>query len=85
MLDKGKELDWFNSGEIILLTVIAAVGLIYFIIWEKGKTIPSLIYLCSKDEIFRGCRCYFCWLWPVFRQPRYYAAVVANAIIVHRD
>ncbi|MFZ6725857.1 DHA2 family efflux MFS transporter permease subunit [Undibacterium sp. MH2W] len=40
MLDKGKELDWFNSGEIILLTVIAAVGLIYFIIWERGQEHP---------------------------------------------
>jgi len=33
MLDKGKELDWFNSGEIILLTAIAVVGFIYFVIW----------------------------------------------------
>jgi DHA2 family multidrug resistance protein len=39
MLDKGKELDWFNSGEIVLLTVIAVVGLVYFIIWENGQTI----------------------------------------------
>lgn len=40
MLDKGKELDWFHSGEIILLTVIAAIGLVYFIVWELGQDHP---------------------------------------------
>jgi DHA2 family multidrug resistance protein len=40
MLDKGKELDWFNSGEIILLTAIAVVGFIYFVIWELGEAHP---------------------------------------------
>jgi len=49
MLDKGKELDWFNSGEIILLTVIAAVGLIYFIIWERGQQHPVV-----DLTLFRG-------------------------------
>jgi len=27
MLDKGKDLDWFNSGQIITLAMIAVVGL----------------------------------------------------------
>ena len=26
MLDQGRELDWFNSTEIVVLTIIAAVG-----------------------------------------------------------
>jgi DHA2 family multidrug resistance protein len=34
MLDKGKELDWFNSPEIVALGVIAAVGLALFLVWE---------------------------------------------------
>ncbi len=34
MLDKGKELDWFNSGTIIALAVTAVVGFVFFIIWE---------------------------------------------------
>ena len=34
MLDRGKELDWFASGEIITLGVVALVCLSYFIIWE---------------------------------------------------
>jgi len=52
MLDKGKELDWFNSGEIILLTVIAAVGLIYFIIWEKGQDHPVVDLSLFKGRNF---------------------------------
>ena len=34
MLDKGKELDWFESGEIIALGVVALVGFVVFLIWE---------------------------------------------------
>ncbi|MES2072931.1 MAG: DHA2 family efflux MFS transporter permease subunit [Pseudomonadota bacterium] len=49
MLDKGKELDWFNSGEIIALTVVAAVGLIYFVIWELGEEHPVV-----DLSLFRG-------------------------------
>jgi len=40
MLDKGKELDWFNSGEIVVLSAFAVVGFIYFIIWELGEEHP---------------------------------------------
>lgn len=52
MLDKGKELDWFNSGEIILLTVVAAVGLIYFIIWERGQDHPVVDLSLFKGRNF---------------------------------
>jgi DHA2 family multidrug resistance protein len=52
MLDKGKELDWFNSGEIILLTVIAAVGLIYFIVWENGQDHPVVDLSLFKGRNF---------------------------------
>ena len=40
MLDKGKELDWFNSGQIVILTVVAVVAFIYFVIWELGSEHP---------------------------------------------
>ncbi|HTH45562.1 MAG TPA: DHA2 family efflux MFS transporter permease subunit, partial [Oxalicibacterium sp.] len=40
MLDKGKELDWFHSGTIILLAAIAVVAFIYFVIWELGDEHP---------------------------------------------
>ncbi len=40
MLDKGKELDWFASGQIVTLAVIAVVGLVVFLIWELTADHP---------------------------------------------
>jgi DHA2 family multidrug resistance protein len=40
MLDKGKELDWFNSPEIITLAVLAAVGFVVFLAWELTDAHP---------------------------------------------
>ena len=34
MLDKGKELDWFESREIVTLAIVAVVGFVFFLIWE---------------------------------------------------
>ena len=40
MLDKGKELDWFASGEIITLAVVAAVAFAVFLVWELTDDHP---------------------------------------------
>jgi MFS transporter, DHA2 family, multidrug resistance protein len=40
MIDKGKELDWFNSTEISLLAVTAAVGFAFFLAWELTESHP---------------------------------------------
>ncbi len=40
MIDKGKELDWFNSGQIVLLAVTAVVGFLFFLAWELTETHP---------------------------------------------
>ncbi|MGZ9098375.1 MAG: DHA2 family efflux MFS transporter permease subunit [Brevundimonas sp.] len=40
MLDEGRNLDWFNSHEIVLLAVIAVVGFIAFVIWELTEKNP---------------------------------------------
>lgn len=40
MLDKGKELDWFASGEIITLTIVAAVAFAVFLVWELTDKHP---------------------------------------------
>src|SRR6201996_4495668 len=40
MLDKGKDLDWFNSGEIITLAVVAVVGFVIFMVWELTEEHP---------------------------------------------
>src|SRR6185503_15031898 len=40
MLDKGKELDWFASGQIVTLAVVAVVGFVFFLIWELTEEHP---------------------------------------------
>ncbi len=40
MLDKGKELDWFESRTIIVLAAIAAIGFCFFLIWELTEDHP---------------------------------------------
>ena len=40
MLDQGKDLDWFRSDEIIILTVVSLVALAYFIVWELTDKHP---------------------------------------------
>jgi DHA2 family multidrug resistance protein len=40
MVDKGKELDWFGSTEIVVLALVAAVGFAFFLIWELGAAQP---------------------------------------------
>lgn len=40
MLDKGKDLDWFNSSMIVVLGLVSIVSLVIFIIWELTATHP---------------------------------------------
>ena len=40
MLDKGKDLDWFNSGTIVTLACVVVVGLAVFLIWELTEEHP---------------------------------------------
>jgi DHA2 family multidrug resistance protein len=40
MVDKGKELDWFASGEIVALGLTALVGLAFFLAWELTEVHP---------------------------------------------
>ena len=56
MLDQGRELDWFNSTEIVVLTIIAAVGLIALIIWELTDDNPVVDASLFKSRNFTvGC------------------------------
>lgn len=56
MLDQGRELDWFNSTEIVVLTIIAAVGLIALIIWELTDDNPVVDVSLFKSQNFTvGC------------------------------
>ncbi|MCC7079658.1 MAG: DHA2 family efflux MFS transporter permease subunit [Burkholderiales bacterium] len=49
MLDKGKELDWFASGTIVTLAVLAVVALAFFLVWELTEAHPVV-----DLSLFRG-------------------------------
>src|ERR1700758_1931669 len=49
LLDKGKDLDWFNSGQIITLAVLAVVGFALFLVWELTEEHPVV-----DLTLFRG-------------------------------
>ena len=58
MLDQGRELDWFNSNEIILFAVIAAVCLTALVIWELTDDNPVVdISLFRSRNFSVGCLC----------------------------
>lgn len=58
MLDQGKELDWFNSTEIVVLTVIAVVTIAFFIAWETTDDHPVVDLSLFKSRNFTiGCLC----------------------------
>jgi MFS transporter, DHA2 family, multidrug resistance protein len=40
MVDKGKELDWFASNEIVALALVAGLGFVFFLVWELGAAHP---------------------------------------------
>jgi len=40
LLDKGKDLDWFNSGEIVALACVAVVAFAVFLVWELTEEHP---------------------------------------------
>jgi len=40
LLDKGKDLDWFGSTQIVILAVVAVVGLALFVVWELTDRHP---------------------------------------------
>lgn len=52
MLDKGQELDWFHSGEVIALAVVALVGLVAFVIWELTEEHPVVDLTLFKRRNF---------------------------------
>ncbi len=40
VLDKGKELDWFSSSFIVILSIVAVIGFAAFLIWELTAENP---------------------------------------------
>jgi DHA2 family multidrug resistance protein len=52
MLDKGSELDWFNSKLIIGLCITAVVGFISFLIWELTAENPIVNLRVFRHRAF---------------------------------
>jgi MFS transporter, DHA2 family, multidrug resistance protein len=54
MLDKGKDLDWFNSPVVCVLAVFAAVSFAFFVIWELTAEKPIIDLRLFKGRNFLG-------------------------------
>jgi len=52
MLDKGKDLDWFNSPTIVALGCVAVVGFAIFLIWELTEDHPVVDLSLFKSRNF---------------------------------
>ncbi len=54
MLDKGKELDWFESGQIVALGLVALIGFAVFVVWELTQEHPvvDLRLFASRNFLF---------------------------------
>ena len=51
ILDKGNDLDWFESDFIIVGSIIAILGLLLFVVWElaEKKPIVNLRLFCDRN------------------------------------
>lgn len=55
MLDLGKENDWFHSGLIVGLAVVAVAGLVFFLIWELTDEHPVVdLRLFARRNFWAG-------------------------------
>lgn len=52
MLDRGRDLDWFNSRTIIALTLISIISLSYFVLWTRRQHHPIIDFAILKDRNF---------------------------------
>ncbi len=55
LLDKGNDLDWFESNQIVLLAVIAAVALAFLVAWELTEAHPVVdLHLYGRRNFLVG-------------------------------
>ena len=52
MLDKGKDLDWFESNVIIALTIISMISIVYFVLWNRLQKHPIVDFSVFKNLNF---------------------------------
>ena len=66
MLDKGKDLDWFDSTFIVVLAIAAAIGFVAWIIWELTEASPVVDLSLFKRRNFAFGTIAFCLMYAVF-------------------
>ena len=66
MLDKGKDDDWFSSPFIVILTIVAVVGLIAWLIWELTEKAPIVDLSFFKNRNFTMALIPMCLGYAVF-------------------
>ena len=52
MLDKGKDLDWFASTEIVVLAIVAAFAFSIFLVWELTEEHPVVDLSLFRNRNF---------------------------------
>lgn len=52
MLDKGKDLDWFESDLIVTLTIVSSISLAYFFIWTYYQRYPIVDFSFFRNRNF---------------------------------
>lgn len=58
LLDKGNELDWFASGEVIALACVSFVALSFFVVWELTEAHPVVdLHLFARRNFAIGSLC----------------------------
>jgi DHA2 family multidrug resistance protein len=75
MLDKGKDLDWFNSTPILVLAIVSVVGFASWLIWELTERYPVVDLSLLKHRNFAIGTLGYCLGY----------AVAADAARIHRD
>jgi DHA2 family multidrug resistance protein len=52
MLDKGKDLDWFESTPIVVLTLVTVIAFAAWLIWELGEKFPIVDLSLFRSRSF---------------------------------
>ena len=52
VLEEGNRNDWFESGEIKLVTLVAVVSLTFLVIRELSATVPAVDFSLFRDVVF---------------------------------
>ncbi|HWD67675.1 MAG TPA: DHA2 family efflux MFS transporter permease subunit [Caulobacteraceae bacterium] len=66
MLDKGKDLDWFDSRFIVALAILAALGFLAFINWELTDPNPIVDLRVFRHRGFAASTAIMCVVYGAF-------------------